>query len=95
MKKILLSLLLIPAAAFAADNQTTTCTRNGEQRIIEVASAGPGCEVHYTKGTDTKTLWSSARAEYCTEQAAAFVEKQKGWGFECEAKAAAENAAAQ
>ena len=98
MKKLLLPLLLIPAAAFAAATvaaeSTTTCTLNGQTRVVEVTNGEQGCEVKYTKGEETKTLWSSAHAEFCTEKAAAFVEKQKGWGYQCEAKGAADSAAA-
>ena len=99
MKKLLLTLLLIPAAAFAAatnatESQTTTCTLNGQTRVIELTSGEQGCEVKYTKGEETKTLWSSTRAEFCAEKATAFVEKQKGWGYQCEAKAAGGDTAA-
>jgi hypothetical protein len=94
MKQFLLPLLLIPCAALAAEVQSTTCTLNDQQRIIELETGAEGCQVRYTKGADTKTLWSSPRSEYCAPHAAAFIEKQQSWGFQCENKAAAESTAA-
>ncbi len=88
MKKLLLALLLIPGAAFAEGNETTTCSINGQTRVVEVTHSDQGCEVHYTKGSETKTVWSSSHAEYCLQQATAFIEKQKGWGYKCAADAA-------
>jgi len=63
---VISTLLAIPALSWAAGSQTTTCSLNSQQRVIEVATSAKGCEVHYSKGTEqTKTLWSSARNEYC------------------------------
>jgi hypothetical protein len=85
MKK-LLPLLLLPAATVLFANETTVCTLNNSERIIDLTSTDSGCEVRYTKGGETKTLWSSPRAEYCAPHAADFIEKQKGWGYQCTAK---------
>lgn len=93
MNKLLLPLLLITGSAIAADNQTFTCTNAGSTRTIEVAAAGNGCEVRYTKGGDTQTLWRAEHeSNYCAPKAEAFVEKQKGWGYQCETAAAATTA---
>lgn len=101
MKAAPLSLLLLSAAAALANAQTTTmtCTMGDAQRTIAVVNTDQGCEVHYTKpGEEAKTLWHSERAgtHYCDDQAAAFLEKQKGWGWDCGGgdAAAAEPAAA-
>jgi hypothetical protein len=96
MQKLLLSLriiaalgLAIPTLGWAADNQTTTCSLNNQQRVIEVVTGDKGCEVHYTKGSEeAKTLWSSARSEYCAKPAADFIDKQKSWGWSCSDTAA-------
>ncbi|HET8711454.1 MAG TPA: hypothetical protein VFM32_08765 [Spongiibacteraceae bacterium] len=57
------------------------------QRVITVTSDDKGCQVNYTKGEETKTLWHSSQLEYCTARAAEFIEKQKGWGFDCSTEA--------
>jgi hypothetical protein len=85
MKKMLWSLLLLPVAHIAVADETTLCKLNNSERTIELISSGQGCEVRYTKGGETKTLWSSPRAEYCAPHAAEFIEKQRGWGYSCAA----------
>lgn len=97
MRKTLLPLLTattLAATGVATANETTVCTQHGNQRTIELVTGEKGCEVNYTKGSETKTLWSSPRAEYCAPHATEFVDKQKGWGFECSAKTASDSAAA-
>lgn len=95
MKKIL-TLLFCAAAHFAAADQTTICSAHGQERKIDLIENDQGCQVNYTKGGESKTLWSSARGAYCAPHAAEFIEKQKGWGFECIPQAAAtESTAAQ
>lgn len=87
MKKLLPLLLLSIATPLFAD-EVTVCTLNNSERTIELTGSSAGCEVRYTKGGETKTLWSSPRAEYCAPHAAEFIEKQKSWGYECAAKPA-------
>ena len=75
------------SAAFA--NETYTCTHGDQKRVISVVYASDGqplpCRVTYDKGAGADVLWSAEnQAGYCEEQAAAFVEKQKGWGWACE-----------
>lgn len=95
MKKII-PLLFCVAASVAAADQSTICTAHGQERKIDLIENDQGCQVNYTKGGESKTLWSSARSAYCGPHAAEFIEKQKGWGFECSPQAAAnESAAAQ
>ena len=83
MKKIAFALLFAAATPWAGANETTTCSAHGDQRVIELVTDEQGCKVNYTKAGETKTLWSSSRAEYCAPHAAEFIEKQKGWGYEC------------
>lgn len=90
MKKIVFPLLLATAVSCAVANETTVCTAHGDKRTIELVTDAQGCKVNYTKAGETKMLWSSARTEYCTTHAAEFIEKQKGWGYECAAAAAAD-----
>ncbi len=72
----------------AMENQKTICTHGNQQRIIEVVYTGEGevpCEVHYTKDSGSQVLWSAqGEAGYCEEKAAVFIEKQRGWGWDCE-----------
>jgi hypothetical protein len=80
-------LLLLPVTALAMDSQTTHCQRGDGVRIIEVVypqdTALP-CEVHYTKDGQNSVLWrASNETGYCEEKAAAFAEKQRGWGWQC------------
>ncbi|TEW49832.1 hypothetical protein [Psychromonas algicola] len=75
-------------SAMAIENITTVCSHGSNIRIVEVVYSGENnvpCEVQYTKEEGTKTLWSAANsAGYCESKAAAFVEKQKGWGWSCD-----------
>lgn len=100
MKKIFPLCVAVIASAIAAGvasaDQTTVCTAQGQERKIELIENDQGCQVNYTKDAESKTLWSSARSAYCAPHAAEFIEKQKGWGYECTAPApAADTAAAQ
>ena len=93
MKKLiaLTSLTLLASSAMAIENSKTVCTHDAETRVIEVVYRGEAavpCEVQYTKSTGTQTLWNAQNAEgYCEEKAQAFVEKQQGWGWDCQAAA--------
>lgn len=96
MQKILATALLASSmSVMAAENIKTVCSHGTETRVIEVVYQGEAavpCEVRYSKSDGSKTLWSAENATgYCEEKAAAFVEKQKGWGWACEAAAVADN----
>lgn len=100
MNKFLLVTLFSAVSATsvqAIENQKTVCSHGAQTRVIEVVYTGEGttpCEVRYSKEEGSKTLWSAANLEgYCEDKAAAFVEKQKGWGWACEASASQEAAA--
>ena len=91
----LIAAALVPAAQ-ASSGDRTVCSHGNQTRIIEVKYTGEGqipCEVHYTKETGSQVLWSAqTEGGYCEQKAAEFVEKQRGWGWECETTvAAAEN----
>ena len=79
---------LIASTSFAMENQKTVCTHGDQERLIEIVYTGEGevpCEVHYTKSTGTQVLWSAqGQTGYCEKKAAAFIEKQRGWGWNCE-----------
>ncbi len=93
MNKLLLTTLLlsVTAASHAMDNIKTVCSHGNETRVIEVAYTGDGavpCEVRYAKSDGSKVLWSANNAvDYCEAKANAFIEKQKGWGWNCEVSA--------
>jgi len=78
----------LSTSVMADENITTVCSHGSNIRIIEVVYAGENsvpCEVQYTKEAGTQTLWSAENSEgYCESKAAAFVEKQKNWGWACE-----------
>ena len=92
MKKILAAAALTTISATsvqAIENQKTVCSHGNQTRVIEVAYTTDDnvpCEVRYSKEEGSKTLWSANNlAGYCEEKAAAFIEKQKSWGWACEA----------
>jgi len=87
MKQLIILAALSSASAFAADDQVTVCKFGESERKISIVypqQTQVPCEVQYTKNGESQVLWS-ARAEtgYCEEKAAAFIEKQKNWGWEC------------
>ncbi len=90
MKHIILTLIALSLAttALAKANTMTECRQAGQMRVIEVIYTGEGevpCEVTYTKESGTEVLWSAAgEVGYCEEKAAALVDKQRGWGWQCD-----------
>jgi len=92
MKYPLILAALVGTSIFSVQADSTTCTHGDKQRKIEVVypESDKACEVQYTKGDDMQVLWSANfDKEYCVEKAAAFVEKQQGWGWECASDMAA------
>ncbi|OEU62691.1 MAG: hypothetical protein BA870_02570 [Desulfuromonadales bacterium C00003094] len=86
--RILIGVLFtICFSQMALANTTYVCTSGNMERKIEVVYLGADtapCEVRYTKFANTEVLWSAqAEAGYCEARAAEFVEKQRGWGWEC------------
>jgi len=69
-------------------NERYVCTNGNQERTITVVYANAGdsvpCEVTYDKGMGAESMWqANNEAGYCEEKAAAFVEKQRGWGWDC------------
>ena len=69
-------------------NLTSTCTNGDQVRVITVVydndATDTVCEVTYEKSTGVQTLWTAnSDRDYCAEKAAAFVQKQEGWGWSC------------
>ena len=82
---------LLMFATTVASDETYTCTYGADERVISVVyqdqEAKVPCEVRYQKEGVTETLWSAQEeVGYCEEKAKAFVEKQRGWGRNCEEK---------
>ncbi|MEJ2094503.1 MAG: hypothetical protein P8X93_04900 [Gammaproteobacteria bacterium] len=99
MKTFISTLLTLCFSQIALADTTYVCTHGDSQRTIEVVYLSSGtapCEVRYTKNGFTEVLWSAEVEEgYCDEKAGDFVEKQRGWGWECgESMAAMDNSAA-
>ena len=77
-------------AGTAGADETYICTHGTQERIITIVyqdqEAKVPCEVQYLKEGVTETLWSAqGQVGYCEEKAQALVEKQRGWGWNCEA----------
>jgi hypothetical protein len=88
MRTFIISMLFtLFAGSMALANTTYVCTHGDAERRIEVAYPEAGkvpCEVRYTKNGATEVLWNAHAEEgYCEARAAEFVEKQRGWGWEC------------
>ena len=91
MKKLTVVCMVISLGLLvgnACADETYTCTHGKQERIISVVyldqAAKVPCEVQYTKNGVTKTLWNAQNeVGYCERQAEAFVEKQRGWGWDC------------
>ncbi|MBU0620769.1 MAG: hypothetical protein KJ795_02875 [Gammaproteobacteria bacterium] len=96
-----LSALFVSASLQA--KEVYDCKNANLARKIAITYATEGapvpCQVVYTKedGT-TQDLWNAqGEAGYCEQKADEFAEKQRGWGWDCQAvgaQAAAEPAAA-
>ncbi len=89
LKKVTLFAAVV--ALFASSSllaETYVCKHGDQERTIAIVyanadSAAP-CEVTYDKGEGAESLWQAQNdVSYCEEKAAAFVEKQRGWGWDC------------
>lgn len=89
MKYILFLLTAFVSTAFADGHQATMCTHGDNERKIEVVypeGTKVPCEVQYTKNGDMQVLWDAqGETGYCEQKAADLVEKQQGWGWQCDA----------
>lgn len=78
----------VESAADDSENLVSTCSQDGAERVITVIydnpETGTACEVSYEKAGETQVLWSANNdRDYCLGKAQAFVNKQKGWGWDC------------
>jgi hypothetical protein len=88
---------LFLSSLLAAD-EVYACQHDGIERTVRVvyesADSQIPCRVVYEKAAGNQTLWSSLNeVGYCEGKAESFVEKQRGWGWDCtklESTAAAE-----
>ena len=83
----LLATLLAATPALAAESIVYRCVMGNVERIIAVhyphGETLP-CEVHYSKPEGSQILWTAQNTEgYCEQRAENFVEKQRGWGWQC------------
>lgn len=87
MKIFITILFTICFSQVALADTTYVCNQGDMERRIEVVYLSTGtvpCEVRYTKNGNTEMLWSAQTEEgYCDARAVDFVEKQRGWGWEC------------
>jgi len=88
MRKIIIfGLLLFPCTLWGAQDFEYFCTFGDQTRVIEVEYTGEGnvpCQVNYTKSSGSEVVWWVDNvAGFCESKAKAFVEKQRGWGWEC------------
>ena len=82
-----ISLLVIP---FSASADSWSCRHNNDVREIHIqrdTSAPVPCQVVYkklTEGVEDQVLWTAENdANFCDQQARAFVAKQESWGWTC------------
>lgn len=93
MKKSIFALTMaasvVSGSVTAGEGYTYECKHGQDVRKIDVVylqrEAIVPCEVNYTKDGIQATLWNAAYSEgYCETRAKEFVEKQEGWGWNCE-----------
>ena len=98
-KYVLAALVVaLPCAAQAQDAGKYRCTQGDLVRRVEIYTepgASVPCEVHYFKDSEapgeSQVLWSaSAEAGYCEARTEEFVARLRGWGWDCNASAAAD-----
>ncbi len=100
MKTITLAACAASLMASSAWADTYVCKHGDKERVISVVYEKEGqavpCKVVYIKDTGTETPWNAQnKAGYCEEQAAAFVEKQRSWGWTCEKQGTQESTPAE
>ena len=91
MKKLTVVCIMISFGLLvgnAVADETYTCTHGSQERIISIVyqdqEAKIPCEVQYQKNGVTETLWNAQNeVGYCERKTQEFVEKQRGWGWDC------------
>lgn len=90
---ILLTTLLLGQAAAVAKVDEYQCRRDGLMRRVQLSGAPADrpmpCEVVYWKDSEQpggeQVLWNAkSNPQYCEEHARIFVERLRGWGWQCE-----------
>jgi hypothetical protein len=81
------SACLLLSSTLAA-NETYVCLYGNSERTIKVVYATPDskipCDVVYEKDSGSQVMWNAQNMEgYCETKADEFVEKQRGWGWDC------------
>jgi hypothetical protein len=70
-------------------NAAYICTLNGASRTIAIeydSQHVTPCTVTYQKDGQKQTLWQAENASsFCEENAKAFIDKQRSWGWQCAA----------
>jgi hypothetical protein len=84
---IITSTFLLLSGTLSA-NETYVCLYGNSERTIKVVYATPEskvpCDVVYEKDTGSQVMWNAQNMEgYCETKAVEFVEKQRGWGWDC------------
>ena len=85
----IISLFTLLFSSPANANEIYVCKISNLVRTISIeyenSDSKLPCRVMYDKGSGPMTKWVSHHQEgYCEEKAAAFVEKQRGWGWHCD-----------
>ena len=81
------SMLFVSFPLLAGD--AYVCQRGTLERHLSITYTNEGmavpCQVSYVKEDgSSKVLWDAKNAEgYCEQKAGEFVEKQRGWGWDC------------
>jgi hypothetical protein len=90
---LLLGALLLADGAWASQTSEYQCRREGMMRRVQLGGGPAGeplpCEVVYWKDSEQpyrgQVLWTAATdQQYCEDQASAFVEQLRDWGWRCE-----------
>lgn len=93
MKKNIFALAIaasvLSGGAVAGESYSYECRHGGDVREIDVVylkrESDVPCEVNYTKEGVQENLWNATYSEgYCEARAQEFVEKQRGWGWDCQ-----------
>ena len=82
------TLLLLLAGSYAMADTITVCKKGTEQRSVSIVYAQTNskvpCEVKYTKGGSTQSLWNyQHETGKCEGHASEFIAKLQGIGWTC------------
>ena len=87
---LIISLFSSSVASEARSSISYLCSLDGDTRVIavEYSTTEPTpCAVTYLKNNEKQTLWQASDSHgYCEQQAQAFLEKQRSWGWNCQSE---------